>query len=278
MSPDLFGTALGILHLTVLFLTALFLPITLQLLLLFAASWAFLKLTNIVSMSLVRLFDLIGVPIHEFSHALARWITLCGVAALNPLPDPVTGVASTTPKRTHFLGNIVSSLAPLFGGMLVLWLLATYAIPGFQAPTVPPPQLDLGNTASLGAILHESIDHLSRFLRTVYSSLPSLEWSNWRTYAGLFMAFSVGIALAPSSGDLKNLARGLPIAIILVLALFTWLYTSGDAESSFLTLQEALALPLFNLTTAITYAFVLTSVGALLILPLAVLKRLNDKR
>ena len=138
--------------------------------------------------------------------------------------------------------------------MLVLWLTAVYIIPGFEAPTVSPPQLDLESAASLGTVLQETMDYLAQFLQTAYQKLPGLQWDNWRTYVGLYIAFSVGIGIAPSDADLKIMLGALPLAALLVLGLFTLLYLSGDVEATFVTLQQVLWPPLLKFSTAITYA------------------------
>jgi hypothetical protein len=267
MPPDLFDTAVGILRLSATFVLALFLPLLLQLALLYFAGWALRKLVFFVSRTLAVLLGLVGTPVHEFSHAIANLITLCGVAAITPLIDK-TGQASVYAKRSHFLGDMLAGVAPLFGGMLVLWLTGVYIIPGFEVPTISPPQLDMEAAASFGTVLRSAMDYLGQFLQTVFQDLPHLQWENWRTYVGLYVALSIGFSLPPSDVDLKGFARGLPVAVVLVLGLFAWLYFSGDAEVRFLALQQTLVPRLLDFSTAVTYAFLLTSLGILVFLPL----------
>jgi hypothetical protein len=272
--PELLDTTLSALRLAIGFVTALFLPVMLQLLLLFVAGWAFRGLAYRVS-TIATLLDVIGVPIHELSHALGFLLTFCGVASIKLLIDEL-GYAFVVPKRSNILGRIVASLAPLFGGVLVLWLAATYVIPGFEAPTVSPRQLDLNSVASLGTVLGESMAYLERFLRTAYLNLSGLQWGSWRTYVGLYIAFSVGIGIAPSTDDLKILRAALPLAALLILGLFALLYLSGDAETVFVTLQQSLWPSLLRFSTAVTYAFVLTSLGMLIFLPLRLLQKVRE--
>jgi hypothetical protein len=272
--PELLVTALGALRLAILFVTALFLPLLLQFLLLYVAGWAFSGLAYRVSSTIASLLDLIGTPVHELSHAVGFLITFCGVDAIKLLIDEL-GYAFVAPKRLHILGRIVSGLAPLFGGMLLLWLTAVYIIPGFEVPTVLPPQLSLDTAASLGTVLKESMDYLGRFLQTAYHNLPGLQWGNWRTYIGLYIALSVGIGIAPSTQDFKIFVAALPTFILLILVLFAWLYLSGDVEATFSTVQQGLFPPLLKFSTAVTYAFVLTSLGVLIFLPLRLLQRVR---
>jgi hypothetical protein len=275
MPSNLLDTALGALHLSLLFFVALFLPVILQLLLLFVSGWFLFRLAFRLSPTLGYLLGLIGVPIHEFSHALGALFTLCGVAAVKPLIDEL-GYAFVSLRRSNFVGRIVTSLAPLLGGTFVLWLTARYIIPGFEIPTVSAPQLTLENAASLNTVVQEAMNYLGHLVQTAYYDFPSLQWENWRTWVGLYIALSVGIGVAPSGEDLKILLGGLPIAILLIFGLFVWLYSSGNAESSFLALQEGLAPHLLRFSTAVTYGFVLTALGVLVFLPLRLWQKLRS--
>lgn len=277
MAEGLFDTALGALRLALLFTAGLFLPVILQLLLLFGVSRIFLRLAELVLHRGVYFLALVGVPVHELSHALALLVTFSGLNSIALLPDPATGVAPTTYSRPNSLGDVLSSLAPLFGCTLVLWLAARYIVPGFELSTVAPPLLDPQDAASPGTLIEASLDYLGQVLKTAYSSLPALEWGNWRTYLGLYVALSVGMAIAPSTQDLKNMLGGLPFFLFLILGLFVWLYLSGDAEQVFLTLQQKLQPFLQGLTSAITYAFVLTSLGALILAPFRLWQRMSER-
>ena len=271
MPPELLDTAAGALRLALLFFTALFLPVVLQLSLLFLAGWALFRLADRVSSILFTLLELIGGPLHELAHALATLLTLCGVAAVKLHRDKVsTGFVQH--KRWNPVGRIVAPLAPLFAGVLVLWLVSAYIIPGFEVPAIPPPQFDLESAASLGTVIREILDYLVQFLLAIYQKLPGLQWDNWRTYAGLYIALSVGIGVAPSKADRSILGRGLLVAGFAFFALFVLLYLSGDAQAAFATFHEALWPSLIRFSTAVTTAFVMASLGVLIFLPLYLLK------
>jgi len=260
VTPSIIDTVLEASRLALLFFAGLFLPVMLQLLLLFSIGWALRGLMYRVSSNIATLLDLIGTPIHELSHALGSLLTLGGVAAVKLLIDEVS-TAFVAPKRPNVISRIVASLAPLFVGTFVLWLTAIYIIPGFEVPTIEPPQLDLASAANLGTVLRESVGYLGRFVQSAYAGLPGLQWDNWRTYAGLYIAFSVGIGIAPSGQDLKIFLTAVPVAAILIVGLFTLLYLDGNLEAQFARWQQTLAPLLLKFSTAITYAFVLTSVG-----------------
>lgn len=272
MAESVLDVGLGALRLSLLFVGGLFLPVILQLFLLFLAGWWFTKLAGKALGCAVYFLSLVGTPVHELSHAFALAITLCPVVSIALLVDPATQRAETVPGRPNPLSNVLAPLAPLFSGILVLWLTARYIIPGFEVPTVEPPQLDPQSAASFGTAVKTSLDYLLQFLGAAYSRLPALQWDNWRTYVGFYIALSVGLNIAPSKQDLRILARGLILFIPLVLGLFAVLYLSGDAENVFLTLQATLLSPLLAFTAAVTYAFVLTSVGLVLVLMLRILR------
>lgn len=272
MIDSVLDVALGASRLSLFFVGGLFLPVLLQLLLLFAAGWLFVKLAGKALGKIGYLLLLVGTPVHELSHAIARTITFCRVTSIELLIDPVRGMAETISSRPNVLGNVLSPLAPLLGGILVLWLTASYVIPGFEVPTVAPPQLDPQSAASFGTALKAALAYVVEFLGAAYSRLPNLQWDNWRTYVGMYIALSVGLSIAPSKQDLKNLAAGLLLFIPLILGLFALLYLSGNAEGVFLTLQEELLSPLLGFTAAVTYAFVLTSAGLVLVAVLAFLR------
>jgi hypothetical protein len=274
MPPELTGTALEILLLSIAFAVALFLPLVVQLALLYVAGWAFIKAVSRVSRTVVSWLGLIGAPVHELSHALACLFTLSSVRAVKLLSDGV-GPGFVIPKRPNFLTNIVAGLAPLFGGTLVLWLTAVYIIPGFQVPATPPPQLNLESATAPGTVLNASLAYVAQLAQTAFRSLPYLQGGNWRTYLGLFIAFSVALGLAPSPNDLRGLAAGLPVAIVFGLAGFVLLYLSGNVAPAFATLQQKLLPQLLGFSTAVTYAFLLTSLGTLIFMPLALLLKLR---
>jgi hypothetical protein len=271
MPSGMLDTALGAMRLAWLFVAALFFPLAVQLLLLFVASWALERLALRISGFVASLLYLVGVPVHEFSHALAALVTLAGVDAIKPLLEAPDG-AFVSVKRANCLSSIVTSLAPLLGGLAVLWLTAAFVIPGLAITAVEAAPLDLTTVASPGTLLTATLDFLGRFLDTALANLFHLDWGSWRTYVGLYLALSIGIAIVPSHVDFRVFLGALPLALLVGLGMFTWLYLSGDAEGRFLSLQQALLPHLMALSRAITYAFVLTALGVVVFLPLGFLK------
>jgi hypothetical protein len=274
MSADLLDTALQILRFALALSLALFLPLVLQLVLLYSVGWFFNSLVYLVLPPLGSLLSLIGTPVHELSHAVGGLITLCRIESIKLLGDQL-GPGEVNLTRTNPLSRVVVSIAPLVGATLVLWLAARYVIPGFEVPIIASPQLDLESAASLGTVLHESLEYIGRFIQTLLHSLPRLEWGNWRTYVGLYIALSVGLGLAPSLQDLRILVAGLPVLLLVGLGLSALIYLTADAEATFRTLQGALVPLLLEFSTAATYAFLLTSLGIAVLLPLRILQKVR---
>lgn len=274
MSPEFLDTSLEVLRLAALYFVALLLPVFLQLLILYAAGWLFRTLVGLSSLG-GTILGALGVPLHELLHAAGTIVTLGKVSAIKLISDE-TGPGSVYSARENVFGTIISSLAPLIGGMLVLWLTAVHIIPGFEMPTIEPPRLDLESAASFGLVLRESVDYLGRFVQSAFENLPDLEWDNLRTYVGLYIALSVGISITPSRQDFKVMVGALPVATFLALSLFALLFFSGDIEAQFQSFQQGLWPHLLRFSTAVTYAFVLTSLGIVVFLPLRLFSRVRQ--
>jgi hypothetical protein len=271
MAQDLVGAALGALRLSILVTVALFLPVFVQFLLLFVAGRFLHRLTS-SSWDMYSFFGLIGTPVHELSHAAASLITLGGVRAVKLLSDQKNAGFVAT-RRSNPVQQVLTGMAPLLGCTLVLWLTATYVIPGFGSTPVSMPRLSLGSLTSAGKVLEQAVAYLGHFLESAFAALPDLQWGNWRTYVGLYIAFSTGAGLALSSADLKNLFQGLLWLFVMSWVVALLLYVLGDVEAKFVAVQDWLLPHLLSLSRATSYAFLLTALGVVALLPLGLLSR-----
>jgi hypothetical protein len=73
---------------------------------------------------------------------------------------------------------------------------------------------------------------------------------------------SIGISIAPSREDMKLFLRSLPALFALSVLLFTWMYLAGNTGERFLAVQKALLPAVLKLSSVVTYAFLLTTLGA----------------
>jgi hypothetical protein len=273
MLTDVLDLLLGALRLALLTVAALFLPLFVQLLLLFWASRRLDSAMAHISYIISTLLNLVGTPIHEFSHAIGFLITLKGVVAIKPLLEPPFAFAMPA-RKPGPVAAVVAALAPLFGGIVALWLTARFILPGFDLSAVTPPALDEEMAASLGSALAASLNLILYSLKMVVAQLLALPWDTWRTYVGLYLAVSIGVGLAPSPPDVKVFFATLPVTLILLYGLFVGVYFLGDVTTLFPAVMET-ALPLLlRLTMAITSALLLTLLGLVLCIPLFFLKRI----
>lgn len=271
MLTELLDVLWGGLELTLRF-GALLLPLILQFALLLGSGWALWGLVSEFPITVRSLLSLIGTPVHELLHALSAIVALCGVNAIKLLSDSA-GTAFVESKRSNWVEKTLTGLAPLLGGTFVLWLTATYIVPGFRIPRVVEPQAGLNEPLSFIGIVWDSVRYVWQSLVEAIRNLPSLEWTNWRTYVGLYTALSMGMGIVPSDVDLKVWVRGLPIAIILMWIVFCIVDWTGGSQAFI----SSLVPQLLNLSSAVTYAFVLTVLGIVVLLPLVVVKKVLGK-
>lgn len=279
MAPDLVASLLDVLRLTLAMLVALFLPLLAQLFLLLLLGIAYFYLVVYTSRRLASWLVLVGMPVHEFSHAIAFLITLGGVEAIKTLEDDA-GAGFVAPSRPHAIDGILASLAPLIGGLTVLWLTSQYVIPHFEVPPVALPRFDIGSM-TLGSVLLEIVHFLASFFEATFLGLLHLHWGEWRTYAGLYIVLSVCIEIAPSPDDLNIVRRYLWVVLLglLILAgVVGVVYWSGDPTTWFERVQAGLIPRMVGFSTAVGTALALTFFGVLLFLPFRAVQYLREKQ
>jgi len=265
VAPDLATALLEVLRLTLVMVVALFLPLLLELTLLLIAGNAFRGLSGSTFANLSYVMELVGVAVHEFSHAAATLITLGRVEAVKPLLDGETD-AFVAFSHANVLTRFVAGIAPLLGGLGVLWLTGEYVIPDFTIPSVALPQFDIGQM-TLGGVVVEILHFLGSYFDATLRGLLHLPWGEWRTYAGLYVALSVASCIAPSDIDLKIFRRALPAVLLLLVLVVGTVYGLGDSKTWFERVQAGLLPRLLGFSTAVGMAFALTFFGILLFLP-----------
>ena len=127
------------LQLEALFIVALLLPLLLQLVALYLTSRALWTFTGrYFGRTVWALFALVGVPLHELSHAIAFMLTGAGVRRMvlfapRGLPEYNGATGVVVPRRKPSgLSRLVSSIAPFFGCSLAAWLALRLLLPGFE--------------------------------------------------------------------------------------------------------------------------------------------------
>ncbi|MDP3093813.1 MAG: M50 family metallopeptidase [bacterium] len=172
-----------------------------------------------------RFFLVPGVIVHEFSHALACLVAGAKIREINLFSSSGGYVAHEEPKLP-ILGEILVSLAPVFGGLAAVLALSSL----FQFP-LP--------VASAG------------FLKWFV-----LNWLNWKFWLFAYLNISIIICLVPSFQDLKNASLALLLALVL-----TWFLKGGPAlgiffRSYLLTpLSAGVGFEVFFLTISLPFYF-----------------------
>jgi hypothetical protein len=139
-----------------------------------------------------RFLYYIGAFIHESSHAILCLVTGAKVYEYN--------VISSQPHVTHgrprlpLIGNLLISSAPIFGGLLFLFLVDHYLLGGRFAPAAFNGQWN--------SLLWEPLRLLAQ--------MRPLEWQSW---VMAILLINAGAMLGPSPQDIKNVW---PLLIILL--------------------------------------------------------------
>ncbi len=176
---------------------------------------------------LVLIVRLPGNLVHELSHALG--FVVCGyrVRRLIPCIFDKAGAgacqagAPWSPLAVPWLATGVAALAPLIVGSLVLYGVAR----GMDIP--------LGEQALSAGASGRSV------LSSLYHGLLALDYHSWRTWLFLYLAFTIGAELAPSSTDV---ALGVPALLVvgtLTLAILLGVYQlAPEAPLRIVVVQE----------------------------------------
>jgi hypothetical protein len=153
-----------------------------------------------------------GVIVHEFTHILGCLVTGAKVQDVVLFSDKGGSVAYSRPA-IPYIGDVIISIAPLFGIPLVLvgitWVFGTYL--GCSFPP-PPPYID-----SLAALQELSGNIFGVF----YQNLVA-RFNPWFLLY-LYLTVSLVLSLAPSGQDIRNAAIG-----IAIIALFGFLIVWYD--------------------------------------------------
>lgn len=179
-------------------------------------NWRFLNY------KITRLLYYVGAFVHESSHAILCLATGAKVYEYK--------VLSSEPHVTHgrprlpFIGNLLISSAPVFGGLLFLFLVDRYLLGGAFTPAA--------FNGQWSGLLSEPLKLLAQ--------MRPLEWQSW---VMVLLLINAGAMIGPSPQDIKNVW---PLLIILLFV-----------QSSFFTAIGVMALSLIVVNIAIQIVCVL---------------------
>lgn len=133
---------------------------------------------------LTRYLYYTGACVHESSHALLCLLTGARITEFKVFTSQ-PHVTYNAPKLP-FIGNFFISSAPIFGGLLFLFLVNIFVLGhAFTFSTI--------DTAHWHSILYSPLSLLAQ--------MNLLQWQSWIL---LFLLINVGVMIGPSFQDIKN--------------------------------------------------------------------------
>jgi len=153
-----------------------------------------------------QFFILVGVIVHELSHALVCLLTGAKIYSMNFIAKE-GGYVKHGRSKLHFIGNALIAMAPIFGAFAALWGLSYYF--GIK--------LDFSAVNFSGNFL----ENFKTFFQSAWNLL-SQGFGRWQFWFFLYLIISITAALAPSKQDFKNAIWGLLLlfAIGLIILYF----------------------------------------------------------
>jgi len=201
-----------------------------------------------------RIFVTPGIIVHECSHALACVLTGAKIEEIKFF-DPEGGHVTHGKSKVPVLGQVLISLAPMFGIPLFLFLMAfIFGLLEIIAPFSFP------HITSVGSFF--------QFIVVAFVIL----WDNvigfyWWFILFLYLSFSFVVCLAPSGKDFRNSLIG--IAVIFVLGLvFLVLVNVIEANTSLEWGTPVMKFIIKWLYYAVGIGFVVEVIALMLTIPL----------
>jgi hypothetical protein len=264
---------LTVVEVEVLFILAVFLPLVIQLVVLYVVSRALWRFTQrFFGRGLWLVLALFGVPVHELSHAVAFILTGAGVRrvvlfAPRGLAEYGGATGVVVPRRQpSALSRLVASVAPFFGCSLAAWLVLRVLLP--DMPGGQPGgflTLEELHTSGLGEL---AVGMVGRYLRSLLEAFGRLDWRDWHTYPAVYLAASLGMGAAPSTEDFKRFFPALTGLLVAFLPVFALLQVLGGVEAALEVTQGVLDGLFIPVGSVLGYA---TLFGAIALAALAVL-------
>lgn len=146
-----------------------------------------------------RFFIAPGIIIHEFSHALACFLSGAKIREINLFSSQGGYVRHSSPK-IPIIGKLLISFAPILGGIAALWLFAWF--------------FNLG-------LAFDRVDFSQSFVQGIgvaFQGIPvfvQAHWLSWQFWLFVYLTISIIICLVPSRQDFKNAFGGLLIVFVL---------------------------------------------------------------
>ncbi len=221
----------------------------------------------------------LGVPVHEFAHLLACWLTLRRVRQVRLFaPDKASGVMGSVTFEpgtgpVAWLAALLIGFAPLLLGTALLWLLGHLA-----APIASPWPWIAEISLPIEALIAPA-QHTMRVVQACATATLSL-WhqgtsSKIAAVSAWYFACCVAAHVTPSRADLRGTWRGGTLLVIATVgAIFALEYFKIAAQ---LPLARLLTLGCQTALPALLLALLLLAVIRTLIIPFGLLPGFHPK-
>jgi hypothetical protein len=273
---------LTVIQLEILFVLALFLPLALQLLVLYLVSrglWQFSG--RYFGRGIWALLAFVGVPVHELSHAVAFLLTGAGVQRLvlfapRGLPEYGGATGVTIPARQPtVVSRLVASIAPFFGCSLAAWLVLRLLLPGFTAADVAAPiVVNSSEAAGSGQVIGQV---LGAYPVNLIGAFARLQWNHLQTYLALYLGASLGMGAAPSREDFRHFFPALLGLLVVLLPVFALIQLFSDPAAMLIQFQTMVETVTVPIGAALTYATVFGLIALLLLMILSLPRLLGTR-
>lgn len=171
----------------------------------------------------VMITGVIGVPIHELSHAIFALLFGHRITEIKLFQKPnengVMGYVKHTydPRSVYAqIGNFFIGVAPIFGGIISIVVLMRFIIPQSYNKFIEIIINNFHVSALNKAIIEGILSSNMGLIKTIFS-LRNFE--NPYFYIFLFMAICISSHISLSSADIKGALRGLGVIFIAILIL-----------------------------------------------------------
>jgi hypothetical protein len=164
---------------------------------------------------------LIGVPIHELSHAVIAFLFAHRITKIKLLQKPdengVMGYVKHSYNQNSFYqqtGNFFIGIAPIFGGTFFILAFMHMILPGAYLRFI-----SILNKSANITVLNE--DFLIKIMKSYWELLKIMfnlnNFKNPYFYLFLFVLISISSHISLSSADIKGAARGIGVVFTIFL-------------------------------------------------------------
>jgi hypothetical protein len=220
---------------------------------------------------IMRCVGIIGTPVHEFSHALmcllfGHRITKVQIYNFKKRTKTLGFVEHTYSRRNpyHQMGNFFIGIAPIVVGGLVVTLLVRILAPWMYNGMMS--EISDVMTATGTDILVE----IPKSIASIFiSSFSFSNFSSWRWWLCIALAFSISIHMEISRSDIKGGLKGLAVISVMLLVLDLVLALLFEQALSAVTsafVSAGLYLAMFLMIPAIFSGIVILISGAVYLL------------